>query len=317
METNMFWTKEEDELLKNNYQLKKIELLKLFPNRTAAAINIRASNLSLKKEKNEYVEGNLKKLLDENLETYYWIGFILADGCFVKNRFTITLSIKDADHLKKLASFLECENIIKYKYKTSLSKKESEFIKFSIQDNFYSPKIKEKFDIKHAKTYNPPEKLVEDFDKFLSLFIGYIDGDGSIRKRKNMETSQISIKVHSSWMDFLKKCQSKIDNYLNIKSKNVIKLNKQGYVLFNITNSKVYKFLKTFALEKKLPILYRKWNNINEKFITKTEISEKRKITVMSLYNNGKSVKEITKITNLKFGCVAAIIRKSKKGGMS
>lgn len=55
---------------------------------------------------------NLEKLLLDVPETYYWIGFILADGHISKNnRLVVTLSVKDKNHLIKLQKYLEIENM--------------------------------------------------------------------------------------------------------------------------------------------------------------------------------------------------------------
>ena len=75
----------------------------------------KALNLALKKNSycnkcrldNAYnlkaAKNNIKILLEENLESYYWIGFILADGHIDGNkRLQITLKSIDYEHLKKL-----------------------------------------------------------------------------------------------------------------------------------------------------------------------------------------------------------------------
>jgi len=50
---------------------------------------------------------DLSPLLNETLEAYYWMGFIMADGHLSKqNRLTVTLAIKDSDHLLKLKEFV-------------------------------------------------------------------------------------------------------------------------------------------------------------------------------------------------------------------
>ena len=62
------WSNEEDLLLINNYQLRKKDLLLLFPNRTSSSINIRASKLGLRKKRNEHIQSKLDiLLLDEPL----------------------------------------------------------------------------------------------------------------------------------------------------------------------------------------------------------------------------------------------------------
>lgn len=51
--------------------------------------------------------GSAKRLNEESLESYYWAGFIAADGHIQDGkRLIVALSIKDKNHLGKLSSFL-------------------------------------------------------------------------------------------------------------------------------------------------------------------------------------------------------------------
>lgn len=50
-------------------------------------------------------------------QTIYWVGFIIADGSFYKNRFELSLSAKDKEHLEKFASYINYSNNIAYRKK--------------------------------------------------------------------------------------------------------------------------------------------------------------------------------------------------------
>ena len=45
-------------------------------------------------------------------EKAYWLGFISADGCITGNSLTISLALKDIDHLKKIKSFTKSQHKI-------------------------------------------------------------------------------------------------------------------------------------------------------------------------------------------------------------
>lgn len=45
--------------------------------------------------------GKLENLLSDTLESYYWIGFLLADGTIHGNRLQLELAILDKKHQEK------------------------------------------------------------------------------------------------------------------------------------------------------------------------------------------------------------------------
>ena len=82
---------------------------------------------------------------DENTEeSFYWAGFIAADGCVYDlkgkygtyKKFQINLSAKDVDHLEKLGKYINsnvrrfsCKKGEKTHYKCSLQKQNADLIK--------------------------------------------------------------------------------------------------------------------------------------------------------------------------------------------
>jgi hypothetical protein len=243
------WTKTENDILINNYQLTKKEILSLLPNRSSSAINIQASKLKLKKNRNEYCNSKLDVLLDDTHEIYYWIGFILADGSITKNRLKILLAKKDKSHLEKLSLLLQTT--------LKISKRGDYYL--HCQDRFIIPQIKQKFDIKENKTYFPPSisHLPSD-NKLLSLFIGYIDGDGSITKQYKRQDCIIRLQVHSSWLNWL----LFIYNFLNLTCAKPF-INSRGYTQWNICDKKLQSLLKTHIIKEQLPVLDRKWHSVS------------------------------------------------------
>ena len=134
---------------------------------------------------------NLSPLLLENPISYYWIGFLLADGHFgQKNILKITLSSLDKEHLYNLKTFLNIENI--------LSERQGKYLCLKAMDSNLVPKIKEKFDISNKKTYDPPKNLesIKNKDLLISLIIGFIDGDGCIANKN--KAFSLTVKCHSS-----------------------------------------------------------------------------------------------------------------------
>jgi hypothetical protein len=130
--------------------------------------------------KRSQCNSNVYKLLEENWETYYWIGFIFADGHITKkNELSVKLSVKDIEHLFKLS------NYIKVKMHKKVSN-DPRYCGLRIMDNIIVKKIKNKFCIHNDKTRNPiPKQIFEKMndDLFCSMIIGFIDGDGNIKKQ--------------------------------------------------------------------------------------------------------------------------------------
>lgn len=234
---------------------------------------------------------NLSKLLQETVEAYYWIGFMIADGYFSEtNRLSVVLSDKDIGHLKKLSKFLSLKITIREK---------TCFIR--VQNKEIISKIKEKFDLSHQKTYNPPKlsffsSIKEEL--YLALMIGYIDGDGNIQNQSNRKDCSLRIKVHKTWLDFL----FLFKNYLSDKLKIEIpcpKINNQGYAQFVCGNIKVLRYLKLKIKELNIPNLRRKWDKIQTNTLSRYEWKEHFLPKVQELRKSGFTYREIASSLNL------------------
>lgn len=107
----MRWSKEEDDFLLENYEkLDKEKLLMKLPKRSWEAIKIRSDKFKIKRYNKKERFADLDILLNDTYETYYWIGFIMADGNIINNRLRLRLSCKDKEHLEKFANFIGYKN---------------------------------------------------------------------------------------------------------------------------------------------------------------------------------------------------------------
>ena len=249
-------------------------------------------------------KGNCKRLLEGSLESYYWIGFILADGhIHNKRRLVVNLSVKDEQHLKNLAFFL---NIPKLTY----SKKGSgEVCKIAVMDTYFLNILSEKFDINSNKTKMPPNLSVFDSlseKELLAIFTGFIDGDGHIKKRKNLSSFSMTIKNHKNWFDFLNYFNNKI-----LKDKGKNKINSQGYSNLTVTDTTVLKNLKEKVMELNLPIMLRKWDNINLEFMSKYQLATIRKDKIVNYLKQGLKNKEIAEKLGMCQSAVSSSIKRN------
>lgn len=191
------------------------------------------------------VRSDLSPLLLDRHIPYYWVGFILADGTVVNNRLTVTLSNEDSGHLIKLA------NLVK-----STTRHHKDRLIMSCQDKELVPQICKKFNLKPRKTYNPPDQLPNCSNYLLkSMFIGFVDGDGTIGYQYGRTSTLLRIKCHKSWLYWLKDIKHKLS--LQCAEPYV-----KEYCLWNIGTTDILKDFKQHALKHRLPILKRKWNKI-------------------------------------------------------
>jgi hypothetical protein len=244
------WTTERITKLGEMYNSHTREnILKEFYPASWAAIMHKAKSCKFtRKSKVWQRKGNLSPLLEETLNSYYWMGFIAADGCLYENgMLKITLSIKDKEHLLKLAKLLDTN--VKISYRKGGYKSHTPFVFLNLMDAKIGKEISQKFDLHHNKTYNPPStNIVDNWTKEakLAYILGYIDGDG------HNNCNAIEIECHRSWKLFL--------DYLMFSAGLLYssKINKRGYTKIRVM-TKSFTQLKAFAIDNNLDVLTRKW----------------------------------------------------------
>jgi hypothetical protein len=213
-------------------------------------------NDNLKGNKMNKSKTNLSFLLEETPISYYWMGFIMADGSFSNkdyNEMAIVVNRLDENHLKKLSNKLNCKCKLSDKFNTA---------RLSCYNKEICPRIMNKFDIFPRKTYNPPTFLPSTNKELLFCYLaGLIDGDGSIPKQTGRQKHYITINCHASWQNYYSLIDYELfegNNALTIDSRKLLK-----YSIYKQTNliklcNEVTKF--------NLPLLQRKWDNIFNEF---------------------------------------------------
>lgn len=219
-------------------------------------------------------KSNLNVLNQELLESYYWAGFIAADGYLRKRGNKVLLKIKLADkdlsHLKTYQRYIQSSNkLVRNVTKAHLlgERKIKKSYSWSLEsgDTRALTSFMKKYDLKERKTYCPPNfKMYLKFknEYLLSFFIGLIDGDGTIKKRKDRKSGcSITLRCHKNWRLFLKKLCLKLNLILEeTLSPSLIK--NTNLVGFSIFKRKTLSNLKSFSIRNKLPVLDRKWSKL-------------------------------------------------------
>ena len=254
------WTINEVKIIKENYLNIDIDkLCEMLPDRNRYAIRSKALTTFGYKVQKHRCCCDVSPLLDETNLAYYWMGFLLADGSFCKRMIATGVAEQDYHHLHKLCDF------VKY----TGSKKDGPMDNIKFGGKKIIAQIIEKFNITSNKTYNPPDltKINKNKDLFLSLVIGFIDGDGCISVRKCGQYS-LKIQVHGSWLNNLYYIYNFLHEYFNIAPSTYVPffktVDRYELSILCIFNSILLQKLKSKAVEFNLPFLNRKWDKIDE-----------------------------------------------------
>ena len=245
----------------------------------------------------------LSKLLSEDLESYYWIGFIIADG-WVSSRINvngsrinhvgISLQKIDQKHLEKFLNWVEIPHSrIRSRIRHTNYKENSKEVSVCITDHISVPLLKEKFDISNNKTKVPPKMKLYNLssDQMISLIIGFIDGDGSISMRATHKP-HISIQSTRMWSENLQFINECIHNSFDEKITNKVLINNRNHASLSICKRMVVAKLKQFVIINGLPVLDRKWDLIEIDSLTE-KIEKDYKVRYQLIAPSGETFNDV------------------------
>lgn len=239
-------------------------------------------------------KNKLKKLLEDTPEKWYWLGFLMADGHFSKsNRLRVKLAIKDLEHIKTLASFLEVKWDIEIR-------NGYEYGRVSVMDTVTLRILKEQFNINSNKTINPPDLSSLNEEQLFCFSVGFIDGDGCIGFQSGRNDVILRVKCHSAWADniFIMFGDCKINN--------------QGYAQVSISDNTILRKIKRKVNNFNLPILKRKWDKIDLERVSKYEVTKERINIIRERLKEGMKKIEIAKELGIHPSAISNLIRRNK-----
>lgn len=279
------WLNEEITVLIDNYPYYTANnLCKLIPRRSADSIRRKAHELGIKKHKivrkvkqkshRDPKLHSITRLLDNSCTSLYYLGLILSDGSVRPERGTIRLklSTKDESLVLSFKNFIKSDN--KLNYSTTKSREldghilpESLSVSLEVRDINSINMLCKRFDIRAAKTYNPPEALegyeMLNLDQKLCFLVGFIDGDGSIKKRKDRKNLyQISIRCHKNWENFWRKFKNFIEKDTSEEFGKIKLINNTSLIGLHLYKKDHIKILKEVIEKYNLPVLERKWGKV-------------------------------------------------------
>lgn len=247
------WTEEKNQLLLKEYPKGNNKRLIPIFGASYFAIAAQAAKLGIKsKPQNHY---KLKRMLEDTLENYYWMGFIMADGYITEDgELTVQTCRKDKGHLIKLAKKLD-SNVIDREYKTTYGLCKTSCL--TCKDIKHGVELKQKMNIVGQKTYNPPSlDFIKTDEQFLAFFAGFTDGDGCIGYAKNGRPYVLRIGCHRNWIKTFE-CIAQRLKKLGYKA--VTSIEKRGYSILRMSTSGHILGLRNKFVEMNLPIMERKW----------------------------------------------------------
>lgn len=201
-------------------------------------------------------------LLNDSLQTMYWIGFLLADGHFTDTRVSVELSIKDMGHLKSFASYINTDNW--YERVRVVNNKEYKQCSTNVTNIAIIPKIVSKFTIQTNKTINPPnlKALPLTVSQLISLFIGFVDGDGSIYTPTYSE--KLRIECHKNWADNLLFFENLLYETFEVPKlvTQLTKISSRDTAVLEISSTTMLRTIKRFIKENNLSVMNRKWDKV-------------------------------------------------------
>jgi len=246
---------------------------------------------------------DLSILLKDTPLTYYWMGFLIADGHFAKlTRIKLTVAPKDKKHLEKFARFI---------HYTAKIKRDGLGIRVQSQNADIVPLICKKFNIVSNKTEHPCRFTFKRSDLFLAALIGFIDGDGCIKKQYKRNDAYITIKCHKSWVNTFRYFDSRVKQISGIESKALVKDAEYGVITWS--RNLLIQWLKKQAIRMQLPILTRKWDKIDLNYISRQDIGKQRSIKIYNLRKKGNAIKDIAKQLGISYAGVYLALQRRKE----
>lgn len=252
------------QLIMREYEYGNFDNLALQIGKSKHAISEWARRHGLKRKINVRRNGDMTPLISNTLISYYWLGFIAADGYISKNgHFMISQSEKDKQQIEKLSKYLNTS--IYLLNNKMLSKSSFKNAKNSYRINIYDREIggiiRQMFGLgpNDQKTYTSiSNSFIPKGNKAKAFLIGYLDGDGS------MYSCSCNVECYISWLPFLQGLMKKIGKKWDGHYKIIIRYKKsqnKHYCFFKIY-SKLSRYLKEFAENNNLPFNDKKWSNI-------------------------------------------------------
>jgi tetrahydromethanopterin S-methyltransferase subunit G len=208
------------------------------------------SMLDIELSSNIY-NNNFKVMLEDTKETYYWAGFLFADGSITRDYKSLNMRLGqlDMEHTIKFRKYINYSGI-----QTGRD--------ISVSSNFIEP-FSKKFGIIPDKSHSELDYTFYKnlpYDLWVSWLIGYTDGDGSICSRKDRKNLfNIRYVAHISNLSFHRQLLDDIKNRIDFCNSEIY-YDGDTILRWRIAKKSIINELKNQSIS--LPVLNRKWDKI-------------------------------------------------------
>lgn len=255
----------EQEFIKNHYKLSKIDWIAKKLDKTRRSIIHYAKKYNLYESKSP--SGNLLPLLSDTLESFYWLGFIAADGCVTKSGLlTVSQHSKDKDRVYQLSLYLNSK-VKRLTTKNTFTGKSNHCYITNVYQKQVTDIIREKFGLDNICKTHAGIKLdfIKNEQQAISFVLGFMDGDANIRK------DSARIQCYHTWVEVFKNLQLLLPIEYRLGWIKLVykKQRNSSYATWQMYSGCIRQ-LKRFAIENNIPISPRKWGCVD---ITKLNCS--------------------------------------------
>jgi len=247
-------SQEQIDLIFEHYEYGNFDWLSKVLGKSKHAITEWARKRGLARKVNVRRNGTMEPLINGSLESFYWLGFIAADGYIYKNgHLMVSQSEKDKSNSYRLAKFLETDVYVHTP--SSWFENSSDAYRVNISDKKIGKQIREMFNIQDdsPKTYTGISlDFIKNQEQAISFLCGFIDGDGSLTKH-----GSYNIQCHKSWFEtFVNLCE-----LIPFESNCRVRYEKSKKDSFAVLSfkKKESEQIRQFALSNKLPVSERKF----------------------------------------------------------
>jgi len=239
-------------LLKEHYEYGDLDQLSARMNKNKHAIQELARRRGLERKVNYQRQGDLSKLLDGTLESFYWLGYLAADG-YIHESGHLMFSQGELDKAS-VYQFAEYVKSTVYEYNEvgGYNDKTRLVYRVAVLDDVIGKQIRDMWGLQPGdkKTYKAiTYSFLETKEQCQAFLVGFFDGDGSLKKTGHAG----KIEVYSTWLDILTYLMQKCEFAC------VPKINKRGYA--DVYINKIYMpTLYQFCKDNQIKPNTRKWS---------------------------------------------------------
>lgn len=260
------WTKEEDNIVIENYHKLTCKEISKLIDRTPCSIMTRACKLGIsskkiskeiyKKRYGTYCNENYFK--DLTMENCYWAGFLAADGNISDDgKLSLQISDKDFEHCNKFVETIKFTGkISKYVRKNGLG-----MCAFTVKSEKMCLDLQRNFNITPRKTLTLCPPNLYEKEHIYSYIIGYIDGDGWISLRKKYHTPRLGFVGQESILAWILEMLSVLlvgEEREKFMTKKIQKFT--NYCTVSMSNLTSVKTILKYLHNYDVPKLQRKWS---------------------------------------------------------